>query len=58
MPYSCVQGLPRQGARLPWRVLHNYERDCDMLLKDPIEDGVLRFEAAGTVQAGETAAAA
>ena len=53
-----AQGLPRQGTRLPWRVLHNYERDCDMLLKDPIEDGVLRFEAAGTVQAGETAAAA
>jgi monooxygenase len=35
--------LPRQGRDLPWRVLHHYERDSEMLLKQPIEDGVLEF---------------
>ena len=35
--------LPRQGRDLPWRVLHHYERDSEMLLKQPIADGVLEF---------------
>lgn len=35
--------LPRQGRALPWRVLHNYEQDRPMLLKEPIDDGVLEF---------------
>jgi len=35
--------LPRQGRDLPWRVLHHYERDTEMLLKQPIDDGVLEF---------------
>jgi len=35
---------PRQGRKLPWRVLHHYERDSRMLLEEPIDDGVLRFE--------------
>ena len=35
--------LPRQGRELPWRVLHHYERDSEMLLNQPIEDGVLQF---------------
>jgi hypothetical protein len=35
--------LPRQGRGLPWRVLHNYERDQPMLLKEPIDDGLLEF---------------
>lgn len=36
--------LPRQGRNLPWRVLHHYERDRPMLLKEPIDDGVLEFK--------------
>ncbi|MDB5986073.1 MAG: monooxygenase [Nevskia sp.] len=40
--------LPRQGSELPWRVLHHYERDCEMLLNAPIEDGLLQFSAATT----------
>jgi len=35
--------LPRQGRDLPWRVLHHYERDTELLLKLPIDDGVLEF---------------
>jgi monooxygenase len=35
--------LPRQGAELPWRVLHHYGRDKRMLLDGPIEDGFLEF---------------
>jgi len=37
--------LPRQGRDLPWRVLHNYERDRPMLLDQPIDDGLLSFTA-------------
>lgn len=35
--------LPRQGRDLPWRVLHDYERDRPMLLKEPIDDEQLEF---------------
>lgn len=37
--------LPRQGDKLPWRVLNHYSRDRAMLVDDPIEDGVLEFDA-------------
>ncbi|MET8875295.1 NAD(P)/FAD-dependent oxidoreductase [Nocardia sp. NPDC004604] len=37
--------LPRQGSKPPWKVLMNYEQDSKMLLDDPIDDGLLRFEA-------------
>ena len=35
--------LPRQGDHGPWRVSHNYRLDRRMLLKDPVDDGVLEF---------------
>jgi monooxygenase len=35
--------LPRQGSKLPWKVLMHYEKDSKILLEDPVEDGVLRF---------------
>lgn len=35
--------LPRQGSKLPWQTLNHYEKDCQILLQDPIEDGVLDF---------------
>jgi cation diffusion facilitator CzcD-associated flavoprotein CzcO len=35
--------LPRQGRTLPWRVLHNYEKDSVMLTASPIEDAALEF---------------
>lgn len=38
--------LPRQGKTVPWKVLDHYERDQKLLLKEPIDDGVLQFERA------------
>jgi len=35
--------LPRQGRDVPWRVLNNYERDCEMLLKQPVADAALEL---------------
>ena len=36
--------LPRQGRSVPWRVLNNYERDCELLLKQPVADVALELE--------------
>jgi cation diffusion facilitator CzcD-associated flavoprotein CzcO len=36
--------LPRQGRKFPWRTLNNYGRDKKILLKDPVEDGILKFD--------------
>ncbi len=36
--------LPRQGSQAPWRVTHHYPSDRAMLLRAPIDDGVLAFE--------------
>ncbi len=47
--------LPRQGSKLPWQVLMHYERDRKMLLKDPIEDGLLQFERAADAATVESA---
>ncbi|HZP10929.1 MAG TPA: NAD(P)/FAD-dependent oxidoreductase [Nevskiaceae bacterium] len=38
-----MQIMPRQGSKLPWRVLMNYQRDRKMLVDERIEDGVLAF---------------
>ena len=35
--------MPRQGRAGPWRVTHHYPSDKAMLLKAPLEDGVLSF---------------
>jgi len=35
--------LPRQGTRYPWRLLNDYERDKNILLEGPLEDGILQF---------------
>ena len=37
---------PRQGSKLPWRVLNHLGRDRKMLREDRIDDGVLQFSAA------------
>ena len=37
--------LPRQGSKAPWQVLMDYKRDSTMLLNDPIDDHLLRFDA-------------
>ncbi|WP_029919471.1 flavin-containing monooxygenase [Nevskia soli] len=50
--------LPRQGRDLPWRVLHHYERDTEMLMNQPIDDGVLEFTPARTVSPKDAVALA
>ncbi|MGJ7512054.1 flavin-containing monooxygenase [Variovorax sp. GT1P44] len=35
--------VPRQGRTLPWRVLHNPERDQLLLMKEPVQDAALEF---------------
>jgi len=42
---------PRQGSKLPWRVLNHLGRDTRMLLDEPIDDGVLQFSAAADAAA-------
>lgn len=42
----AAHSLPRQGRKLPWRVLNHYKHDKKMLLEEPIEDGILQFDAA------------
>jgi cation diffusion facilitator CzcD-associated flavoprotein CzcO len=40
--------LPRQGRALPWRVLHDFDTDREMLMKHPIDDAALEFVRAAT----------
>jgi hypothetical protein len=35
--------LPKQGAALPWRNLHDYLRDRRLYRRDRVDDGVLQF---------------
>ena len=54
------QLMPRQGKRMPWRVLMDYGIDKDMLLQDPVEDDALEFAGSGystkpRLQAGQSA---
>jgi len=35
--------MPRQGTKVPWKVLNNYEKDRQLLLNEPIDDGYLDF---------------
>jgi len=36
--------LPRQGKEFPWKILNDYHADKKILLKDPIEDGILELK--------------
>lgn len=38
--------MPRQGRTGPWKVTMHYGHDRKLLLKDPVDDGVLQFDAA------------
>ena len=35
--------MPRQGSKLPWKVLMHYEKDSRMLLEEPVVDDALSF---------------
>jgi monooxygenase len=53
-----VQVLPKQGDRDPWRHPQRYSDDKKLLLKAPIEDGVMRFTGRRSVPMVPAAAAA
>jgi monooxygenase len=38
--------MPRQGSKLPWKVLMHFEKDSKMLLEDPVVDDALQFHVA------------
>ena len=40
----AVDELPKQGDRDPWRNPQRYRPDRKTLLRDPIDDGVMRFQ--------------
>jgi cation diffusion facilitator CzcD-associated flavoprotein CzcO len=40
--------LPKQGDRVPWVNTQSYRRDKKLLREDPVSDGVMRFERAGS----------
>ncbi|MFI8481332.1 flavin-containing monooxygenase [Pseudomonas sp. NPDC078700] len=42
--------LPRQGSKLPWRLLNDYARDSTMLLEEPVADPYLQFAPAKAVR--------
>ena len=35
--------LPRQGSTSPWKVLMHYGQDTQMLVEDPVDDGIVDF---------------
>ena len=39
--------MPRQGSKLPWKVLMHFEKDSQMLLEEPVVDDALSFERSG-----------
>jgi cation diffusion facilitator CzcD-associated flavoprotein CzcO len=41
-----IDKLPKQGDREPWVNPQNYTRDRKLFLKDPVDDGVMRFTTA------------
>lgn len=42
----ALDKMPRQGKADPWRITMHYGKDKKVLVKDPVDDGILRFEAA------------
>ena len=46
--------MPRQGREHPWRVQMDYQHDTEVLLHEPIADGILEFET--PVRAAESVA--
>ncbi len=45
-----IEQLPKQGSREPWRLKQNYLLDSRMIRRAPLDDGSLRFSAAGREQ--------
>lgn len=37
--------MPRQGKEAPWKVVMHYGKDRQVLVNDPVEDGILQFKA-------------
>jgi hypothetical protein len=43
--------LPRQSTTMPWRLTQDYGFEKNVLLKEPLEDGVLKFTEARQTKA-------
>ncbi|WP_323752303.1 NAD(P)/FAD-dependent oxidoreductase [Marinobacter sp.] len=42
----AIDKMPRQGKSDPWMITMHYGKDKKMLVKDPVNDGILQFETA------------
>ncbi|WP_100640790.1 flavin-containing monooxygenase [Marinobacter salexigens] len=42
----AIDKMPRQGKADPWRITMHYGKDKKMLVKEPVDDGILQFETA------------
>ncbi len=49
--------IPKSAATLPWRLNQDYFEDCRDFRKRPVDDGVMRFEAAPPPVAAQSASA-
>ncbi|WP_029654341.1 flavin-containing monooxygenase [Marinobacter daepoensis] len=45
--------MPRQGLGGPWKVTMHYGKDKKMLIEDPVDDGILRFETGQSESSGQ-----
>jgi cation diffusion facilitator CzcD-associated flavoprotein CzcO len=51
----AIHTLPRQGAKMPWRLYQNYVKDLSMLRWGRLEDGTMEFAKARLkVEAGDS----
>jgi monooxygenase len=50
----ALEHLPKQGDRAPWLVHQDYLADRKVLLREPVEDGVIQFAKAEPVAPRET----
>lgn len=50
----AIDKMPRQGKADPWRITMHYGKDKKMLVKDPVDDGILQFETAPSASSRES----
>ena len=47
-----IDELPRNSTKMPWKLNQNYLFDKKVLLKEPVDDGVIKFYGSNSVTSG------